>query len=229
MQWKEEHVCGRKMLLVANATGRFGESEAKRHTRWFSLAALIVFGALSSGCASYQGTSTTVHPSAVVSEGDWILVPNFPLVLQEKSDDCGAAVLASVLRFWGYAATPGSISARLGRTDNRLKAGDMATYARSRGLKAYVFFGTMQDIEHELARGRPVIVGLGKMVGETKALSHYEVVVGYEPTKKQLLLLDPDRGWQTDSLAGFKKEWALTKAVTIVAFLPDSDRSVVRR
>jgi len=216
---------------VGSATWRFGKSEATRHTRCFApaLAALFLFGVLSAGCASYQGTSKTVHPSVVVSEGAWILVPNFPLVLQEASDDCGAAVLASVLRFWGYTATPGAISARLGDKDNRLKAGDMATYARSHGLKAYVFFGTMQDIEHELARGRPVIVGLGKMVGAKEALSHYQVVVGYEPIKKQLLLLDPARGWQTDSLAGFEKEWALTKAVTIVAFLPHSEGRVARR
>lgn len=219
------------MQIVGNAMWRFGKAEATCHTRWFApdLAAIILFGALSAGCASYQGTSTTVNPSVVVSQGAWILVPQFPLVLQETSDDCGAAVLASVLRFWGYSATPGSISARLGRTDKRLKAGDMATYARSQGLHAYVFFGTMQDIEHELARGRPVIVGLGKMIGAREALSHYEVVVGYEPTKKQVLLLDPGRGWQTDSLAGFKKEWALTKAVTIVAFLPHRDARIARR
>ncbi len=219
-----------EVQIVGSGTWRFGKSEANRPMRRSaaSFALLLVCGVVGGGCASYRGTSTTVHPSVVVSEGAWILVPKFPLVLQESSDDCGAAVLASVLQFWGYAATPGSITALLGRTDNRLKAGDMATYARSLGLHAYVFFGTMQDIEHELARGRPVIVGLGKMVGENKALSHYEVVVGYEPTKKQLLLLDPGRGWQTDSLAGFEKEWALTKAVTIVAFLPHSDGRVAR-
>lgn len=219
------------MQIVGNAAWRFSKSEAKCHTPSFApgLAVLILFGALSAGCASYQGTSTAVDPSVVVKQGAWILVPKFPLVLQEESNDCGAAVLASVLQFWGYAATPRSISALLGRTDKRLKAGDMATYARSLGLQAYVFFGTMQDIEHELARGRPVIVGLGKMVGAREALSHYQVVVGYEPTKKQLLLLDPARGWQTDSLAGFEKEWALTKAVTIVAFLPHGDPRIAPR
>jgi len=59
------------------------------------------------------------------------------------------------------------------------------------------------------------------MLDEKNALSHYEVVVGYEPNKKQLLLLDPARGWQVDSFEGFAKEWAVSKGVTIVTF-PDS-------
>jgi hypothetical protein len=72
-------------------------------------------------------------------------------------------------------------------------------------------------VVHELERGRPVIVGLGKMIEEKKALSHYEVVVGYEPTKKQVLLLDPGKGFQVASLDAFAREWAVSKGVTMVA------------
>lgn len=151
-----------------------------------------------------------------------MMVPRFPLVLQTEDDDCGAAALAAVLRFWGYQATPQSIEAALGSTGHRLRAGDMEAYARSVGLRSYVFFGTMKDVVHELGQGRPVIVGLGKTIEAKKAISHYEVVVGYEPKKKQLLLLDPGRGWQVDSLDGFAKEWALSRGVTMVAFLPES-------
>ena len=190
---------------------------------------LIAVAGLSLGCAAYRGTATEAQPSVVAREGAWMMVPRFPLVFQADNDDCGAAALAAVMRFWGYPASPQSIEAALGRKDNRLRAGDMETYARNAGLRSYVFFGTMKDIVHELGQGRPVIVGLGKKFEEKKAISHYEVVVGYEPTKKQLLLLDPGRGWQIDSLDGFAKEWALSKAVTIVAFLPDSDHRVSDR
>jgi ABC-type bacteriocin/lantibiotic exporter with double-glycine peptidase domain len=154
------------------------------------------------------------------------MVPHFPLVLQDTSHDCGAAALASVMRFWGHPASPASIEASLGRTDARLRAGDIESYARKSGLSSYVFFGTMTDIVHELRQGRPIIVGLGKKYEAEKAVSHYEVVVGYEPKKKLVLLLDPGRGWQVDSLDGFAKEWALSKAVTIVAFLPEADHRV---
>jgi len=189
---------------------------------------LVIVAALSLGCASYRGTATTVQPSVVAGEGQWMMVPHFPLVLQEKNDDCGAAALAAVLRFWGYKVSPQSIEAALGRKDSRLRAGDMGTYARTLGLRSYVFFGTMKDVVHELERGRPVIVGVGKQIDAKQAISHYEVVVGYEPKKKLLLLLDPGRGWQVDTLEGFGKEWALSKGVTMVAFLPDSARQASR-
>jgi predicted double-glycine peptidase len=180
---------------------------------------LMAMAALSFGCASYRGTASSAQPSIVAQQGQWMMVRNFPYVAQANDNDCGAAALAAVLRFWGHPASAQSIEAALGRADNRLKAGDMETYARSFGMQSYVFFGTMKDIVHELEQGRPVIVGLGKMFDDDKkAISHYEVVVGYEPNKKQLLLLDPAHGWQVDSLDGFAKEWAVSKAVTLVAF-----------
>ena len=183
--------------------------------------AIVAMAALSLGCASYRGTASTAQPSVVAQQGQWTMVRNFPYVGQADDNDCGAAALAAVLRFWGRSASPESIESTLGRADHRLQAGDMETYARSSGMQSYVFFGTMKDVVHELEQGRPVIVGLGKMVDEKNALAHYEVVVGWEPNKKQLLLLDPARGWQVDSLEGFAREWAVSKGVTIVAF-PES-------
>ena len=157
------------------------------------------------------------------------MVPKFPLVLQQGSYDCGAASLAAVLRFWGRSASPDEIAAALGKKDERLRAGEMAAYARRAGLRTYVFYGTMTDVVYELRHGRPVIVGLGKKVDDKKALAHYEVAVGYEPNQKQVLLMDPGRGWQIDSLQGFGEEWARSKGVTIVAFLPATDRRVSER
>lgn len=148
------------------------------------------------------------------------MVSKFPRVLQDKSDDCGAAALTAVLKFWGREATPASIEAAVGQKNSRLRAGDMAEYARRQGLRSYVFFGQMTDVVYELERGRPVIVGLGKALDSKKALAHYEVVVGYEPTQERVLLLDPAKGFQVDSLDGFKEEWKRSKGVTIVTFLP---------
>ena len=176
--------------------------------------------ALNFGCSVYQGTAKAAEPSVAVREGDWVMVPNFPLVRQLDSDDCGGAALASVLRFWGYSATPESVEAAIGRKDRHLAAGDMAKHAQKLGLRAYVFFGTVADVTHELEHGRPVIVGLGKKIVTGKALAHYEVVVGYEPKRQLLMLLDPGRGWQVDTLKGFAEEWARSGGVTIVAFLP---------
>jgi predicted double-glycine peptidase len=225
------HALGRNSTMEARNIQSKIEDAARNEAkpiRWRKAYGLVLvaIAVLSCGCASYRGTATSAQPSVVAQEGHWTMVRNFPYVPQANQSDCGAAALAAVLRFWGHPATPQSIEAALGAEDNRLKAGDMEAYARSVGMRSYVFFGTMKDVVHELEQGRPVIVGLGKMVEEKKALSHYQVVVGWEPNKKQVLLLDPARGWQVDSLEGFGKEWAISKGVTMVAF-PDTGAAAV--
>jgi ABC-type bacteriocin/lantibiotic exporter with double-glycine peptidase domain len=187
------------------------------------LGALFVLAAcslLSAGCASYAGTAKSAEPEVLARQGDWLMVRGVPLVMQESRDDCGAAALASVLGFWGREATPASIEARIGRENRRLRAGDIVAYAREEGLRSYVFFGNVADIRYELERGRPVLVGLGKALDSKRAVLHYEVVIGYEPKQARLLLLDPDRGFQVDSLEGFSTEWMRSKGVTIVTFRP---------
>jgi ABC-type bacteriocin/lantibiotic exporter with double-glycine peptidase domain len=187
--------------------------------------ALVAIAALSLGCASYKGSSHETQPSTVVHEGGWVIVPHFPLVMQESSHDCGAASLSAVLGFWGRPSTPSQISEASGRAGQRLAAGDLEQYAKSHGFASFVFYGTMKDVAYELDHGRPVIVGLGKPYQGNKAVAHYEVVVGYSRDKRQVLLLDPGRGWQTDSFEGFAREWSVSKGVTVVTFLraPDGE------
>jgi predicted double-glycine peptidase len=185
--------------------------------------AVLVFSLLGAGCTSYQGTAKSAEPAQLAREGNWLMVRGFPRVSQEKGHDCGAAALAAVLKFWGREATPASVDAALGSKNERLRAGDLVAHARREGLRSYVFFGQLNDLVHEIERGRPVIVGLGKAVSSKQALAHYEVIVGYEPQQKRVLLLDPARGFQVDSVEGFSEEWRRSKGVTIVAFLPTTE------
>src|ERR1044071_7064024 len=156
-----------------------------------SLRRVGTMAALVLGCASYRGTATTVQPSDVAREGGWVIVPHFPLVMQQGDHDCGAAALAAVLTYWGHPAKPAEIVEAQPKPGQRLSASDIEHYARGQGLSSYVFFGTMKDVAYELTHGRPVIVGVAKPYSGNKALAHYEVVVGYEPAKKRVLFLDP--------------------------------------
>jgi ABC-type bacteriocin/lantibiotic exporter with double-glycine peptidase domain len=178
--------------------------------------------AASLGCATYQGTAREARPSTLVQDSNWVMVRGFPRVMQKGNHDCGAAALSAVLEFWGKPTTADQISNAVGKRGEQLRARDIETYAKSAGLSSFVFFGTMNDIVYEVKRGRPIIVGVGKPYADKKALAHYEVVVGYEPKKRQVLLLDPARGWQVDSFEGFAKEWSVSKGVTVVAFLSES-------
>ncbi|HEX4334899.1 MAG TPA: cysteine peptidase family C39 domain-containing protein [Polyangiaceae bacterium] len=207
--------------MLVSRLGRFFRRERFRVPR--SHEALLAIAALSLGCASYKGSSHEVQPSSVQQQGGWVMVPHFPLVMQEGNHDCGAASLSAVLGFWGRPSTPAQIADAEGRGGKRLGAGDIEQYAKSQGFSSYVFYGTMKDVAYELEHGRPVIVGLGKAYEGNKAIAHYEVVVGFSRDRKQVLLLDPGRGWQTDSFDGFAREWSVSKGVTVVTFLRAPD------
>lgn len=187
------------------------------------LLAVATLAALSLGCTTYKTTAKEAQPSRLVQDGSWVMVPRFPLVLQSGTKDCGAAALSAVVDYWGVPASPTAIEASTGSSDERLRAGDLERFARASGLSSFVFFGTMNDVIYEVQRGRPLIVGLGKVIERKKALAHYEVVVGYEPKKRLVLLLDPGRGWQVDTFEGFAREWAMSKGVTVVVFMRKSE------
>jgi predicted double-glycine peptidase len=189
--------------------------------------ALAVLATLNLGCASYQGSAKPARMDVVVSNPNWVMIPNFPRVLQTGTHDCGAAVLAAVLEYWGKPTTPDRVAGAEGKHGKRLSASELERHARKSGLSSFVFYGNLGDLMHEVRRGRPVIVGVGKPIGEDKAIAHYEVVIGFDPQQKRVLLLDPAVGFVTNSYEGFGKEWAASKGVTIVAFLSESQRKAV--
>ena len=94
----------------------------------------------------------------------------------------------------------------------------MRRHIKSHGLEAFLIEGKMKDLEHELGRGRPVIVGLIKPYVWNKFLSHYAVIVGLHPEQKKIVLLDPADGWRQYTFEGFEGEWLPTKRLTLVLF-----------
>ena len=86
-----------------------------------------------------------------------------------------------------------------------------------RGLKARIIKGEQDHIRAEISRGRPVIVGLGK-VSLDGARSHFEVVVAWHPVESRVVTLDPARGWRENSLSGFLDEWDMSGRAMIVAY-----------
>ena len=189
------------------------------------LIVLAFLAVMNLGCASYQGTAKDARMDVVASNKNWVTVPNFPRVLQASDHDCGAAAPAAVLDYWGKPTTPEQVVAAERKQGKRFSASEIEQHARRAGLSSFVFYGNLGDLLYEVRRGRPVIVGVGKPVADDKAIAHYEVVIGYEPKQKRLLLLDPARGFTTNSYEGFAKEWAVSKGVTIVAFVPESKTS----
>lgn len=165
----------------------------------FALAGLALAGA---GCSA-------VDPLRLASDPDWSVVEETPVRLQAGETDCGAAALAMVLARWGRSED----GCRRLDADGGIRAGALRDCARETGLQAYVVRGTLEDLQDEVAKRHPVVVGLLK-----GAVSHYEVVAGLNDADGELLLVDPARGWRRERRDRFLEEWEGSGRVTLVVF-----------
>ena len=185
--------------------------------RLLLLACVLAAG---SACIRVQlkaGTSREFDPKELSGPG-WIALDNTPLVLQQEETDCGAAALAMVLLRWQINTTPEMVAAACQRLPNgEITAGALRDHAKAHGLSSYVIPGNFEDLKRELSKGRPVIVGLVKILPD-RVFTHFEVVAGFHPEHGRIATLDPARGWRTNDIQGFLGEWQWAGLCTIVAF-----------
>lgn len=186
---------------------------------------------IAAGC--YHGTARSItlaelgdHP---LQEGrgnharwDRVVVPE---VRQVAREDCGAAALAMVLGYWGRPGTRKEIAAAStpGPAPG-IAAADLRDFARRQGLEAFVIEGRLDDLEREIRRRHPVVVGMMKRYGQ-RAYPHYEVVVGLDRSSPRVLTLDPASGLRVNSREGFVAEWAAARQLALVIFPPSSRAS----
>jgi ABC-type bacteriocin/lantibiotic exporter with double-glycine peptidase domain len=185
--------------------------------------AAVWFGVLLGVPACYTGAARDVSATQLVAAAHdpaWQLVGDVPFVAQRSDHDCGPAALAMVLGHFGLSVTLEEAGARDAAFGSGVRAGTLRDLARARGLEAFVVSGTFDDLFDQVARGRPVLVGLAKPVTGGRALAHYEVVVGLNRRSRLIRSLDPGRGLRENSFEGFASEWVPTRQVTIFVFPP---------
>ena len=168
--------------------------------------ALVVFLLASTGCGSYVGTARDFSPSILSREHGWIAVREVSWLAQRDDADCGAAAIGMVVAHWTGAEPQVVADAVRPAGKSGIRADRLRAEARRHGLAAFLVHGRIADLEHELRRGRPVLVGLVKP-HRNDALAHYEVVVAYHPERRVVVTLDPATGWRQNSLRGFLAEW----------------------
>ncbi len=90
---------------------------------------------------------------------------------------------------------------------------DMRRYLEGGGFRAYTLRGEWSDLEQQLAKGRPVIVGLKP---KPKAALHFVVVAGSEDGR--VWLNDPTRSKPSRlSRDKFEKQWQLADRWLLLA------------
>jgi ABC-type bacteriocin/lantibiotic exporter with double-glycine peptidase domain len=173
---------------------------------------------LVSGC--YLGSARTATPADLAPRHDdgWNRVEGVPPVRQVAREDCGAAALAMVLGYWGLPVTRDDIKAANPPAPERgIKAAALREFARGQGLQAFIIQGELADLDRELARRRPVLVGVMKRTSR-RAYPHYEVVVGISRGTQRILTLDPAHGLRVNSREGFAAEWNAAGRLTLIVF-----------
>src|SRR5260370_24289934 len=109
-------------------------------------------------CISYTGGARAIEPARL--DARWRRAAPTPVVVQQREDECGLAALAMVGGAWGHDWTEQALAHAVGTTRGGVQLGVLRDLARARGLDAYAISATRDDLAHELAAGRPVVLGL---------------------------------------------------------------------
>jgi ABC-type bacteriocin/lantibiotic exporter with double-glycine peptidase domain len=182
---------------------------------------LVLAAALAAGCIAHD-PAAHVQRAADLDAG-WVRAAPTPIVVQRDDNDCGAAALAMVAGAWGRHWTLADIERTLHPTAAGLKLGALRDYARAGGLDAYAIRGSRDDLDHELAAGRPVVLGLVEPVDRRHNLSHYEVAVAVDPRGHDVVTIDPATGaLQRRTAAALELEW---KTAGYAALVVIADRA----
>ena len=179
------------------------------------VAVVVAAAAAAAGCAHRQHGGA-VTPALAAADG-WTVVPRVPMVRQQSRADCGPAALAMVLGRWQPPAPWPQVRAALGPVDEDagVTAGRLRDAARGRGLQAFIVEGTFDDLAREVKLGRPVIVGVLRVVGR-RGFPHYEVVVGVNQKRGRILTGDPAAGWREQPLDDFDERWQAASRLALV-------------
>ena len=99
--------------------------------------------------------------------------------------------------------------------------------ARERGLDAYAIQATRADLKNELAKGRPVLLGLMLPHDRKSNRSHFEVAIAMNTQDGTIITIDPATGeWMRRSPKVLDIEWKAAGYAALVVTGDKADASV---
>lgn len=123
-----------------------------------------------------------------------------------------------LLQYWGMRVSPAQVGRAAPETELGCRAADLRAFARKQGLNALILRGELSDIEEQLKKGRPLLIGIVKRYGDGSARPSYQLVVGYHPTTKSLVTIDPAAGFRQTDPAGLLEEWEPTGRLMLLVY-----------
>jgi predicted double-glycine peptidase len=165
-----------------------------------------------------------LFPVMLLADGAWLDVP----YVRQTAEGCGPAAVAMVMQYWvrhdprvdAAAADERAVLKALPPLRRGVFGDSMRSYLASHGFDAFVFRGTVDDLTHHIAKGRPVVVCLAPS-GSGGQL-HYVVVAGLDAD--EVLINDSARGKLfRQELAHFRTMWDQTGNWALLA-VPSASR-----
>ncbi|MCI0612096.1 C39 family peptidase [bacterium] len=159
--------------------------------------------------------------SILFGAGIWL---NVPFIAQERKG-CGAAVIAMVMSYWTERGFPIEAEKRdaavilrtlYSKENDGILASDLEAYFLNHGYRTFAFRGSLQDLEHHLRKGRPLIVAL--QLNSDSGPRHYVVVVGMSRSEDVVLVNDSSqRKLMKINREKFEKGWSRNDFWTLLA------------
>lgn len=185
-----------------------------------ALGFLLLVGA---GCQTTPLLATPMSESAVRLD--------LPLVRQDALYDCGLASISALCQYWRV-EIPDEERGLLARTAEEragLSGSEVGDALERLGLEVYLFKGSLDrtpiGLYGHVDAGRPPLV----MVSNNGSDHHYELVLGYDESRSNLILLDPMKGEILVPVTVFDRNWARCQRFTLLACPREGPRLAASR
>jgi ABC-type bacteriocin/lantibiotic exporter with double-glycine peptidase domain len=165
---------------------------------------------VAAGCASKPIQPQMLSASATV-------LP-IPLVEQDDLHECGLAALTSLCDYYHVAIPEAERKelVRLAAEEQGLSGAELRTALQGLGFDAFVFEGTFDHaptgVLNHIEQGRPLLVMLMH-----DDVNHYSLLIGHDPERGNVVLLDPRRGRVLLPDETFQSQWGAVRRFTLLA------------
>jgi ABC-type bacteriocin/lantibiotic exporter with double-glycine peptidase domain len=167
----------------------------------------IVLAGLLAGCSSAGKSTFTAVSMPPEEKGVLQLdVPLFP----DRTDQCGPASLAGVLRFWGNDVPMETLKKEIYRAG--LKGSlpiDLVLAAQDHGMSAQLLDGGLAQVKKELDAGHPLVALVNQGLSFIP-IGHYLVVTGYDARRHGVYVNSDVRKNAFMSDESFERQWERT-------------------
>ena len=144
------------------------------------------------------------------------LIEHLPYYKQKSRNYCGPVALAMVLNYWdtGRVFTQEEIASDVFDSEIEItNNSQMVFYPKDNNFLVYSFNGNLEKLKSFIEQDIPVII-LQQVVDKIVKKGHYRVIIGYDDSKKLIIVNDP---WLGEKLAisynVFTKLWTFGEGI----------------